>query len=204
MGKTVEDFRQTLLDSPDFEAQLTVEKLVVYSVLCEKKVLLQHILCATRQQAQQLRQKILRGADMALLAAKHSLDALSATNGGRLQPFPLGLSRYGLAFDKQVFKLREGELSPVLESKQGYHLVKVIKFIPGEKGSYQELKDRVWEVLTKSPPSENIIRRWIRRLRDQHQQEIKILLPSGNARIPTKTEKTPRPHQSNHPNTTTR
>ena len=50
---------------------------------------------------------------------------------------------YGEAFAEAVFALRPGEWSPPLESRFGWHLVKVLQHMPGAPAVFDDVFDRV-------------------------------------------------------------
>jgi peptidyl-prolyl cis-trans isomerase SurA len=70
-----------------------------------------------------LRDSILAGADFAELARRHSQDAGTASQGG-----DLGLVRRGQfvsEFESAVFALQEGQLSDIVETQFGLHLIQL-------------------------------------------------------------------------------
>jgi peptidyl-prolyl cis-trans isomerase C len=73
--------------------------------------------------AQELRAKIVAGADFADLARKESDDIGSGSNGGDLGTFKHG--QMVPSFEEAAFKLKPGELSQPIKSQFGYHLIKV-------------------------------------------------------------------------------
>ena len=77
-----------------------------------------------RNEADALRKRVAASSDMeAALAdeASKRSDCPSSTNGGRLKPFQRGdLER---AFEAAAFRLAVGELSPVVETAAGFHVV---------------------------------------------------------------------------------
>jgi peptidyl-prolyl cis-trans isomerase SurA len=75
-----------------------------------------------RVKARDLRARIVEGADFAEVAREASDDA-SAPRGGDLGPSWRG--RFGKAFDEAVAELSTGELSPVVESEVGFHVIQV-------------------------------------------------------------------------------
>ncbi|RCK74051.1 MAG: Survival protein SurA precursor (Peptidyl-prolyl cis-trans isomerase SurA) [Ignavibacteriae bacterium] len=79
------------------------------------------------------------GADFAQLAKKHSEDGGSATNGGDLGFFQR--RRWIQSFDEAAFKLKPGEISPIVRTPYGFHIIKCdsIKPVP----SYEELKPEI-------------------------------------------------------------
>jgi parvulin-like peptidyl-prolyl isomerase len=82
-----------------------------------------HILVATPALAQDIHQQLVNGADFATLARKYSTDTGSATKGGDLGCAPAGT--YVAEFEAAVSKLAVGQLSAVVHSQFGYHLIKV-------------------------------------------------------------------------------
>ncbi|MDE6018986.1 MAG: peptidylprolyl isomerase [Muribaculaceae bacterium] len=62
------------------------------------------------------------GGDFAELAAKYSIDRASNENGGRMGYISSG--RFPYAFEKAALSLKPGEISEIVESPQGYHILK--------------------------------------------------------------------------------
>jgi len=73
--------------------------------------------------AQDIRKKLVDGADFATLAKAESDDAGSGANGGDLGTF--GHGRMVPAFEEVAFKIPVGELSEPVKSQFGYHIIKV-------------------------------------------------------------------------------
>ena len=71
-------------------------------------------------------QKIKNGEDFAFLAKKYTEDPLSKERGGDLGEVAKG--DMGLPeIDEVIFKMKEGDVSPVIQTDIGYHVVKVIE-----------------------------------------------------------------------------
>ncbi|HNW97291.1 MAG TPA: peptidylprolyl isomerase [Bacteroidales bacterium] len=72
-----------------------------------------------------IRDRILKGEDFSTLAIMYSEDDGTAAKGGEL-----GFTSRGEldpTFEAAAFKLKEGEISPVVQSKFGYHIIKLIE-----------------------------------------------------------------------------
>ncbi len=83
---------------------------------------------AARAQADSLRQVLLNGGDFAELAAKFSVDRASSQAGGRMGYILAG--RFPYSFEKAAYSLAPGEISNIVESPQGFHILKGGKHRP--------------------------------------------------------------------------
>jgi peptidyl-prolyl cis-trans isomerase D len=79
---------------------------------------------AVRAQAEDLLKQIKAGADFATLARKYSEDEQSAKLGGDLDYF--GRGRMVKAFEDAAFALQPGQVSDVVQSPFGFHIIKVV------------------------------------------------------------------------------
>lgn len=77
----------------------------------------------TRKKAEELAAKAKGGADFAALARKNSGDKATAAAGGDLGFFPRG--RMSPAFESVAFALPVGQVSDVVETPFGFHVIKV-------------------------------------------------------------------------------
>ena len=80
--------------------------------------------------ADSLATAIRKGADFATLARRFSSDSASRENGGELGWFRRGVMVK--AFEAVAFSLRPGEVSPPVETKYGFHVIKVERSQPAE------------------------------------------------------------------------
>jgi peptidyl-prolyl cis-trans isomerase D len=96
---------------------------------------------AVRKQAEELLEKIKKGADFAALAKKHSQDEASAAEGGDLGFFGKGVMVP--PFEKVAFSLQPGELSEIVETQFGYHIIKVEEKNPRRVRSLLEVREEI-------------------------------------------------------------
>jgi peptidyl-prolyl cis-trans isomerase C len=91
-----------------------------------------------RQRAEQIRQEILAGKDFAAMAREHSA-CQSAPAGG-----DLGIIKKGFMppeFDAAAFALEPGAMSDVVETKFGFHIIKVVEKTPAGVVPYEQMRD---------------------------------------------------------------
>lgn len=85
---------------------------------------------AARAKAESLAVEIRGGAEFEAVARRESMDQTTAQTGG-----DLGWNRRGLmvrAFDDMMFGLGPGQISPVVETPFGFHIIKVERVQPAE------------------------------------------------------------------------
>lgn len=78
-----------------------------------------------RIQLAELRERVLKGEKFSMLAALYSQDPGSAKKGGELGFFPRG--RMVAEFESAAFALKPGEVSPIIETKFGFHIIQLIE-----------------------------------------------------------------------------
>jgi parvulin-like peptidyl-prolyl isomerase len=76
-----------------------------------------------KAKAEELRKKLVAGASFAELAKKESDDIESGKNGGDLGAF--GRGQMVPEFEQAAFNAKAGEITPVVKTQFGYHIVKV-------------------------------------------------------------------------------
>lgn len=78
-----------------------------------------------RTQLAELRERIIKGEKFSMLATLYSQDPGSAKNGGELGFFTRG-DMVG-EFERAAFALKPGEVSPIVETKFGFHIIQLIE-----------------------------------------------------------------------------
>jgi len=97
-----------------------------------------------RNKIEEIQQRLQKGEDFAALAQEFS-QCPSSAKGGDLGYFRRG--QMVKPFEEAAFALRPGEVSDVVETRFGYHLIKVIDKKPESTISYEEIKDKLQEHL---------------------------------------------------------
>ena len=89
--------------------------------------------------------EINNGKDFALAAKEYSED-VSANSGGLVGYIEKG--EMVSEFEEAVFGLKEGEISGVVETEYGFHLIKVDEIKPGMTLPLREVKDKIHQILS--------------------------------------------------------
>jgi len=101
---------------------------------------------AVRKQAEDiLKQAKAPGADFAALAKKYSEDDGSKANGGDLDYFTKG--RMVPEFEQAAFSLQPGQISDLVKSQFGFHIIKVVDKKPAGTRTLDEVRSQIQETL---------------------------------------------------------
>jgi EpsD family peptidyl-prolyl cis-trans isomerase len=107
-------------------------------------VAVRHILVKTQAEAEALLKELEAGKDFAELAKAHSEDAGSKDKGGDLGTISRGQTEG--EFEEEAFRLKDGEISTVVKTQYGYHVLK-----GGPHGStvkpFADVKDEIRQAL---------------------------------------------------------
>ncbi len=98
------------------------------------------------QTAKDLRIQIINNdADFADLARRYSTDEATANNGGELGMIERGQT--GESFENALFALKSGEISPVVESPFGFHIIKAGQRQEGAITPFQRAQTQIRNIL---------------------------------------------------------
>jgi peptidyl-prolyl cis-trans isomerase C len=99
-----------------------------------------------RKKIEAVQQKVRKGEDFATLAKTYS-EGPSGPKGGDLGYFRRG--QMVKPFEEAAFSLKPNETSEIVETRFGYHLIRVDDKKPAKKMTYAEVKDRLNDHLKK-------------------------------------------------------
>ena len=130
-GKIVENVAVTPSEVKRFFRQIPKDSLPVIPEQYEVRQIVlnppagQEANYAVREKLLSIRERILKGERFSTLAVAYSEDRASATRGGELGFMP----REGLvkAFSDVAFSLKDGQVSQIVESEYGFHIIQMIE-----------------------------------------------------------------------------
>ncbi|UCC86233.1 MAG: peptidylprolyl isomerase [Anaerolineales bacterium] len=120
---TMQEFRDT--QRSQLLASKMIEHVTALVPTTAEQVHARHIRTSELDNAQALLDELRSGANFAALAQQASEDVSTAPNGGDLGWFPRGVPLMPPAVVEAAFAMNPGEVSDVLESEQGYYIIKV-------------------------------------------------------------------------------
>ncbi len=107
-----------------------------------------------RAKAQELLKQLKEGADFNDLATKNS-QCPSAKDGGDLGEAPKG--SFVPEFEKAAYALKPDQISDVVETQFGFHIIQLVKHIDANTTSFEDAKAQIIENLTDKQKNEVVI-----------------------------------------------
>ena len=104
---------------PEIPTQYEVSEIVIEPTISEAERE------RVRSELAELRERILKGDNFAMLARLYSQDPGSAPKGGELGFF--GRDKMVSEFESAAFALKPGEVSPIVETQFGFHIIQLIE-----------------------------------------------------------------------------
>jgi peptidyl-prolyl cis-trans isomerase D len=96
---------------------------------------------AVKAKAEDLLKQAKAGSDFADLAKKHSEDEGSAKNGGDLDYFQRG--KMVAEFDQAAFAMQPGQVSDLVKTQYGYHIIKLVDRKPATTRTLAEVRQQL-------------------------------------------------------------
>lgn len=135
----------------------------------DEEYLLRHILVETQEEAEAVLEKIRGGADFAELAKEKSLGP-SREKGGDLGFISRG--RTVKPFEDAAFALKPGEISEVVKTQFGYHIIKLEEISPERQRTLEEVKVEI-EFILLPEKQQQAFTGWLSSLKDEYNVQIK-------------------------------
>jgi len=98
-----------------------------------------HILVETRDEAEEIIQLLDEGQNFSELAKEHSIDTVSAQQGGNLGFFQRG--EMVAEFEEVAFNLAVGSRSGPVETTHGFHIIEVLNRREAHEATFDEVKE---------------------------------------------------------------
>lgn len=105
------------------------------------KVKARHILVRNRKEAEQVMEKLRNKGDFAKLAKEYSIDLPMAREGGSMGTIEKGRTLPEL--DKALFILNVGEISDIVETRFGFHILTVDEIITTQYRPFDEVSESI-------------------------------------------------------------
>jgi parvulin-like peptidyl-prolyl isomerase len=123
---------------------------------------------AKRKLIEDIRKRIMAGEDFAKLAKEYSDDS-SSENGGLLPSFSRG--QMVAEFEAAAFSLNTNEVSQVVTTQFGYHLIKVLDKTPAKKVDFTTAAPKIKDFLTRQQIA-RLAPDYIKKLRADQQVQV--------------------------------
>lgn len=155
-GWTEEDYRQRLRSQ--LLTSKMIERVTANVPTTAEQVHARHILLTSEAEAQNVLNQLLAGADFVVLTQQYSQDEATKANGGDLGFFPRGIL-LAPEVEEAAFSLQPGQISGVVKSQFGYHIVQVLERVTDRPLSedalgalrdkaFRQWVDELWAVAT--------------------------------------------------------
>lgn len=134
----------------------------------QEQVAASHIFLEDEATAKQVEEKLKAGEDFAELAKTYSIDTDTSEDGGDLGYISRG--QMDEQFEATAFALEKGAVSGVVQSAEGYHIIKVTGQVPAQEAVFEDVKDEVYETLLESRINEEYST-WLTEKQEQYKIE---------------------------------
>jgi peptidyl-prolyl cis-trans isomerase C len=163
--KFYDENQKTLFESPE---QVRASHILIKSEPNEPNEVRQK----AKEKIQNILAQLKAGGDFAELAKKMSEDPTTAPNGGDLEYFPKGEMEG--PFDKAAFELPVGQLSDIIETNYGFHILKVTDHKGASILPFEKVQKQIMQYLKDQKESEAA-----RKYSQSLIKEAKITFPKG-------------------------
>ncbi len=113
----------------------------LHKFIPQPKVRASQILLRTEADAKQVLKRLQEGENFVELAKQYSIDLPRALEGGSLGIITKGQNMTELGYT--VFTLNEGEISPIVKTRFGWHILRADEIIKQKYTPFEEVKDKI-------------------------------------------------------------
>ncbi len=103
------------------------------------------IVLASQKQAEEIRQRIMNGESLFTLAGLYSVDPYGRQRSGDMGWLTEGSGSPEI--EAALKQLKNDEISPIIKTKKGWHIITIVDRKPAEQKNYNAVKDRVKQKL---------------------------------------------------------
>jgi foldase protein PrsA len=136
-----------------------------------EKIDLSHILLASKEEALNMRGRLIAGEELANLTIQYSLDPTAKLNRGDIGTFEHG--KLEKKFEDFVFNLQVGQYSEPFETEHGWHILIVRQKHPVVTLSWEENKHKIVDQLLRDK-QERFLAQYIADLKNAAQIDIRV------------------------------
>ena len=133
----------------------------------QEEVVASQILLEDETTAKDVLKKLKAGEDFSELAKAYSIDSATSENGGDIGTISRG--QMDEAFEKAAFGLEKNSISDIVQTSEGYHIIKVTDKVPAKEAVLKDVKEDVYASILEERINEEYTS-WL----DEKQEEYKI------------------------------
>jgi parvulin-like peptidyl-prolyl isomerase len=122
-----------------------------------------------RSAAEDIMKKLSQGESFSKLAKQYSIDPLSSGNGGDLgfiEP-----DQMPKEFDRVLFHMKPGDISSIIRTDFGFHIIKCGEIIPPKKIATETTTEKIRNFL-RQERQRDLFDRWFERIKNDARVEI--------------------------------
>ncbi|MGE7691090.1 foldase protein PrsA [Lysinibacillus sp. NPDC097214] len=134
----------------------------------KEEVVASHILLEDEATAKDVLAKIKAGEDFADLAKTYSIDTTTNEDGGEIGYISRG--QMDEQFEEVAFGLEKGSISDIVQTSEGYHIIKVTDKVPAEEAVFEDIKDEVYATVLEERINEEYAS-WLAEKQEQYKIE---------------------------------
>lgn len=144
---------------------------------------------AKRKQIEELLQRARSGEDFAALVRQYSEDPGSKDRGGE---YVFARGQMVPEFEVAAWSLQPGQISDVVTTQFGYHIIKLLERLPARRVPFDEVKEQIRDYLT-TQAIQKALPDYVRKIRAQENVEVLVedLKPVEQADLPPSSTNSP-------------